>query len=693
MRKINKIIASMAWVLGMLSSCTSHNNHGQIVKGQEFYLGQSGAIPLDNKSYPIMLYNNSDDNIQISSENIKLLNIKLVDNKLASTVVDTTLCSTLPAHGECQLNVSLYNKMANGSGEFGLQIKGEKASNLSLIKSAKLKSKSDKDEPAGYETTTLISYFTPVASTRYEYHINDSSTTFHLNKVVNSNVNIPIHFNQHYKDMHLDHIGENMNVRLVGCDSTEAVAGSSCIVSVTVVGGKNFANRVNLTGKLVKQADSKNKKLKEDSSEIILSAPIVNTVNAVGNLLVGTATPSIIADGDHTITVNIANNGTGSITGFTPTVVESGSPLSITSTCGSTIAASGYCTLTVSAASSVISAVHHLQFAYSDGVNNKNIQYPIIIKPNQSSYASLDVSVMGNLVNTPVNYNSNVTITLTNSGDLTITGLSKQFVGGLPSMMDSTTTCGNTLMPSSSCQYVIKYNPTVAVNLNSFMTVFTGNYIDKDGSKTIQNYTDIQYSAIAQNNLLQYDFNVVLLNTTVSHATTKTITITNGGTNPVSAISPDFSSVTAQYQENYSVVSNPIGAAQDCSTLGLVLTQGQSCAITIQLLSTSAYPSADSGVITFNYTVNSQAGVDTLAYQSNVTNSNVNITASVYTSGNQSGMGSLNNPYNVNTINGNDFNIQVTYTNTGSADANNFATDGVWPIGYTLDDSTTTKYC
>lgn len=683
MRNIKKLmIVGTLSLSGLILSCTSHNGNdqnGSLAKGPDFYLGQTGAIPLDNKNYPVMLYNNTEDNLSITNQDIKLLNSQAINDTAAAKIVDTSLCNTLPAHGECQLNLNLYGNVSLKNGELGVEIHGHKSETVSMKNGIKGSDKG-KNDPVGYETSTIISYFTPVSRDLYEYHINDSTTTLHLAKPVNSSIQIPIHFSSEYSSLRFENSGNNMNVKLTGCSHDKVVPGTSCIVSVTVLGGKNFNNHVNMFG-----LDDKS------NSNLILSTPIVNTTNAVGNLLVGAVTQSIVADGSHTLTINVANNGTASITGFTPTVYETPTPLSITNGCGSSISSGSTCTLTLAASSSILSAVQHLQLSYNDGTNAQTIQYPVIIKPNQSSYASLDLSVMGNLVNTPVNYNSSVTITVTNSGTLGISGLSKQFVGGLPSQMSNTTNCGSTLAAGASCNYVINYNPTATVSLASFMTVISGNYTDATGSKTIQNATTISYSAIVQNNYLQYDKTVLLFNGVTNRATTQTITITNSGSNPVSAIAVDFSSVTTQYQGHYSVVANPVGTTlPSCTTGGTVLNNNDKCVVTIQVLSANAYPAIDTGVIIFNYTVNSQAGVDTLAYQSNILNSDVNITAQVTALGAQTGTGIVSNPWNINIINGNDLSLRIDYTNTGSADATNFAVDGVWPTGYSFDAANST---
>ena len=92
MRNIKKLmIVGTLSLSGLVLSCTSHNGNGQngsLAKGPDFYLGQTGAIPLDNKNYPVMLYNNTDDNLSITNQDIKLLNIKAINDTAAAKIVD-----------------------------------------------------------------------------------------------------------------------------------------------------------------------------------------------------------------------------------------------------------------------------------------------------------------------------------------------------------------------------------------------------------------------------------------------------------------------------------------------------------------------------------------------------------------------------------------------------------------------------
>jgi len=684
----------------LATSCSTHHNSApnpSAQKNNTLYFGQLSAIPMvknsSANSYYVSLYNGTGSAISISPNDITISGMQKGDmrkhglkNIDPNTMIDATNCSTLVT--ECQVKVTLNpNAFASDTGNFALTIKGHHI-------------KDDTEET----TSTIISYFTP-SSQKVAVNTTGVGITNMITPQPMS-IHIPILFNtQGYHGIEVKADG-NVGTSLIGC-SKSASAGSNCTLAVNMVGGREFNSSVVVTGIPNGVSNSAQK-------EQLLYLPITNSLLTRGHLLVGTTASSIVADGTSQLTLSLHNNGTAQITfPVLPSIVEGSSPLHIdsSSTCTSTLAVNGSCSLVITVDKVLLSAIHHAHMVYNDGTNALTVQYPIIIKPYTGAYGSIDVAVTGSsLVNVNMGSSATATITLTNNGNVDVSNLTHVYVGGLPQYMSELNNdCTGLLAKNGgSCSYQVKFAPEVVVATNSVLMSFSGDYVDDQGSKTIYNKQSMPYSAINYQNYLDYQPSTMIFNTNIHQSVIQTIIVTNNTANKnVNNLAFDFSSIVSGYKDQYSAVSNPLSYSGyvDCTLIGTndslyphYLAPGAQCAMSAQLDPTKAggnpYANTDTGVINIGFTYNGSNYTDTAAYSSNVIASGVNIQAST----NSIGCGTSSNHCTFYTVNGGtntsgDYNLVITYTNTGDEAATNFSVSSLIPVGYLIDSNSSNTTC
>jgi hypothetical protein len=674
----------------LATSCSTHHNSApnpSAQKNNTLYFGQLSAIPMvknsSTHSYYVSLYNGTGSAISISPNDITISGMQKEDmhkyglkNIDPSNMIDITNCSILATNGECQVKLTLNPKaFASDTGNFALTIKGHHV-------------KDDTEET----TSTIISYFTPKSQ---KIAINTNGVGM-VNMITPQpmSINIPILFNkQGYSNLEVKS-GGLVGAHLVGC-STAVSAGSSCMLTVNLVGGKEFNSSVVVTG-------TPTTALNNAQTEQLLYLPIKNSLLARGHLLVGTTASSIVADGTSQLTLTLHNNGTAQITlPKPPSIFEGSSPLHIDSlsTCASSLAANASCSLVITVDKVLTSAIHHVHIVYNDGTNALTVQYPIIIKPYTGAYGSIDVIISGSsLVNINKGSSATATITLTNNGNVDVSNLNHVYVGGLPKYMSElNNSCTSHLNKNGgSCSYQIRFAPDAVVSYNSLTMSFSGDYIDEQGDKTIYNKESIYYSSINYQNYLDYEPATMIFNTNTTQTVLTTIIVTNNtASKHFNNLAFDFSSITSGYKDQYSAVENPSAYVKykDCRTIG-DLAPGAQCAMSAQLDPTkdggNPYANNDLGSINIGFSDSVSSYTDAVAYSSNVIASGVNIQASTNW---DTLCGTSTQHCRFNTVIGGtnsdgDFHLAITYHNSGTEDATNFSVSSLIPVGYLVDNVT-----
>ncbi len=645
----------LVFIVLFCSACIHKNNTSSkktVMPTKKFYFTQTADLPINyDSSYFIEFYNWSDHTISLENKDFIVDNINLKNGYIPNDVLDVSQCHTIPANSSCHVLLKTFNKLNGEEGSFSIALnKGE------------------------IKAVTIIKYFTSHKDSDIDMQFGAANTTFNFNRAQPISVNIPIVFNEDFYDVKVSH-DHQINYQFLNCDVSHFIKKTVCILQINSQGGKQFTSIFKVTGKSSEFASD---------TRVILETSIVNSMNNFGNLLIGLNTNAIVANGTNNITLALANNGLGSISSLTPSIVNSGSPLSITSnscTAG-TIAPNGNCSIVITAANSTVWNVDGINIQYSDGINSNSISTPIIVKPNADAYGALNLSVSGNMVTTKVNTSSIVTITVNNPGSLSVNNILVTKLNIPSGVTQYQNTCSNTLAAGASCQYVFQYSPTAVTVLNTFSFIINGRYSYSGSPVTISNQENIQYSAINSGGYLQFSLNTMLYNLDFGNSSTQNVIVTNVGSAAVSGLSIDFSA--AVVSGDYSVVPASVSYSgyQNCTTMNGSLAVGAQCVLTIQFNPQTVY--FDAAVFEVDYNISGGSkSADFIAYQSNVINSGVNIVVTKSVTG-ASGSGTIGAPYTVNTINGNDFTVTYTYTNSGTADATYFAVSPNLSAYYTV---------
>lgn len=676
----------------LITSCSSqhHNSSPQpnVPQNSDVYLGELSALPLTSEphSYQLSLFNRGDKPLSLNDNDIEITGVSVKNNKQnlintnLKTLVDITNCTSIPSHGQCEIKITADKNIINNStGHFQVNFTPHE------VDTGKTKA-----------ISSIISYYTPTDNSKnIEYSINKVGS-HNVISAAPINTHIPFITNVGYKDIEVTSDGKKIGAT-TSCGQSVA-AGTSCTLSADFVGGQTFNSHIIVTGIPTNKPEAKR--------EQMIYLPISNSLIAKGNLLAGSTSDNIHADGVSTVTLSFYNNGTANISNITPTIVEAGSPLSISSNnCTGNINPNSSCQMVIGSAESVLSEIHHINISYNDSRNVLKLNYPINIIPTSGAFGAINIATSGSLENVRSQHFAEMTVTLTNSGNVDVNNLKHNHVGGLPdNITELNNTCGTTLTKNNgSCHYTIKYAPLAPLTTSSFDTAVSGSYVDGRGSQTISNIQTTNYSAINYQDSLTHEPEIMIFNTNSSQAIVKTIVITNTSLYDITSLAFDFSSVTDTHISEYSSTDLELAYKNyhDCTKIGTgggnpaILGPGEKCAMSAKLTPSTVYSAVDNGQINLHFTDVNGNHTDYVSYSSNVINSNVLINATT----NKDGIcGSTNSHCIVYTETGanssqGDFNLIITYTNSGSATATNFSVNSLLPVGYVLDTNSGNTTC
>lgn len=197
------------------------------------------------------------------------------------------------------------------------------------------------------------------------------------------------------------------------------------------------------------------------------SVALTDTVTATATL--GASPTSLVfatstSTASPTQTVTITNSGTATATGIS-TSFATGTSFTKSTTCGSTLAANGTCTVTVNS-NSIGSAGTYSDTLTVSSTSGGTVNIALSDTVTASGAGALGVSPTSLSFTTDPCNGDTKTVTVTNSGGTTVTGLNPRFTTG--TNFTKTTTCGSTLAAGASC--------TVSVSANVIGS--TGTYND-----------------------------------------------------------------------------------------------------------------------------------------------------------------------------------------------------------------------
>ena len=291
---------------------------------------------------------------------------------------------------------------------------------------------------------------------------------------------------------------------------------------------------------------------------------------AFGNVLVGQnlTQNALLVNTSSTVVLNLTQPTAASVTGTDFSFVST--------TCGTSLAPSATCTVTVRFTPSVVAArTGTLSLSTGAGPMTSNLSGTGALPPQTGSLTPSFMSFGG----VQVGQNATLNATLTNTASsvvLSITPPTAASVAGTDFSFVSTN-CGTTLVPAASCTVTVRFTPTATVSRVGALSVNTGAGLFE---ATLSGYGTGPQAATLTSPL---NFGNVLL----GNASTLNATLTNtSSTATLTLTPPSAGSVTGT---DFSFVS---------TTCGTSLAPGASCVIATRFMPSAA--AARSGTLTIN---------------------------------------------------------------------------------------------
>ena len=172
-------------------------------------------------------------------------------------------------------------------------------------------------------------------------------------------------------------------------------------------------------------------------------------------------------------TITLSNTGNASLTGIAITITGANpADFAQTNTCGTTLAASANCTISVTFTPASVSSFT-ATFSVADNASNS----PQTVALDGSGTAA--PTPVANLSPTSISFPSTSvsssataqTLTLTNTGNAALTGIAISLAGANPADFAQTTTCGSTLATMASCTISVTFTPLSAASFTATISV------------------------------------------------------------------------------------------------------------------------------------------------------------------------------------------------------------------------------
>lgn len=687
-------------------------------------VGNLGAIPTNSEasgaSYPLTLFNNTKNLIHVSS--VKATG---VDPRLQITsdsqLFDYSGCRDIPANGSCNILVKASALRVNNigdNGQYGISIDGAT------------------DTGVTYHEDQVISYENFAKKNNLGTYYNTSAaTTTNIAETTQMGVTIPVYFDKAYNNVKL--VSPNLNGTLIGCglvnaDGTYNVsAKSSCSIMLDFRGGRSITSEVqllaNYTASVKSAQSSKSTKLSKSTkssksltsgSTSIVNFGFVNITQSVALMTTGIVTSSLPTDNTTTQTVTFVNNGMSAATAISLSLADTSNgygPVSLSSTqtigssslnvtantCTSqaggngsgTVAASQSCFVTFTMNGSSQFGTANLIMGYSTGVgtsttNYNTYYYPVSALTNLSSSAAPSPT---EFVNTSIGSQSkSITVTVTNNTPtqpITLAILaSNQAIlktAGSPSIPSGMTVSANTCTSgvilnsgTPSCSYTVTFDPTAVTSgqINNLYGIISGTYVNQGRTYQVSTALNLPYSVGEATDLTTNPTQIQLTTNSGQPVYIPiSITNTNGlGSGAINNITFDWNAIG---------LNDVTISSQSPSNCLTSLSYGSTCSVVF--VYSPSNPESSNGYVNLPVSYSGgQFNSDDIptTYEAISGNTNIQISNVIASDVNSppvgyTGAGTSVSPYTFYNY-GNSFSLQIEYTNTGSATANNFMIDG-----------------
>ena len=437
-----------------------------------------------------------------------------------------------------------------------------------------------------------------------------------------------------------------------------------------------------------------------------------NIVSSAFNIVVNNATSPVTSGSAQTVT--LLNNGSATVSGITITPV--GGIITIINTgagsCGAasnSLTAGSSCTFTVNANTST-SGSGTVNVTYNNGGSgntNGSTPFTVVYIATASVPGMSMTSGQGSLLNAVVGITSNLNILVTNTGNAALTNISftpasdfgSQFA--YDTVNSTCSTAGSqSLAIGASCTLILQYTPTAAHASTSITVSEKASYTDVNDN--ILTYAGssftTSYSAFNSNAFVYLTPNYVsyAIRANNTDTATQTITVVNYGGQPATLSTPSYT-----LSSGLTGIASTIHVTDNCAGFTLTANSAATCTIVIVYGSVAESVVPTSGYLDVAYLPNAAATAVTAfsgqSFQAQ-TAALVGVSAAVQTGAttySPQGSGTSVSPYQFynSSFSGSPIILTYTYTNSGTAAANNFIVNlDNLPLGWIVSGSPTCGY-
>lgn len=668
--KIAVVIGSFTW---LLSSCSKINSNSATDTpanslNSGIQISASSVMPIDptvsGRYYYLQVNNSSDSlmNLTTASVNNKFFNIK--DNhKMQSSsdfaLVDTSNCSHIQPRGSCTIKITPPN-----------------------LPSSDVISLTFNNGTNDYTAQQLISY--DVLQGYQGFILNNKSFTVVVPEGAKGTYAVPFILDDNYTSIDINTLSPNTSVQLLCSGKTK---GSFCTaIATTSLVNQNIT--LNLVGRTTSNTYNR-------------TGLVYNVSNAAkANLVTTSSIVKVVADGTSKA-ITIINNGNSTATNLSFSSVPSTAPVTFThGTCGVNLDAGSRCQFNLSA-NSTINGQATVNINYGGGIS-PSTSFNLIYSASVVSAPALNLSSNGDFTNMVVDESKVVQVTLTNSGQNVFTRINLPNISSQNADMQYDNTgisnaCAldnsSTLAVGTSCNVGIRYTPRVAGSgfitfrpVATYLDPKTGSSINFSSSSVSINY--LTYDSLAKITMSSEDTSGGILPFIIPangvESSIHFITLTNTG------------GVTTTY--NISFPSQVYQITKGGTTTafcgsGGTLPSYASCTFGLQYGPKDTVESiTDAILVSYKAKLNdSEYTIESLPVSLIAKNAAIiDVATTVDTTGATGLLGSGTNldAYSFTIVNNNKITLNYSYTNRGTATANNFyvATNEL-PVGYVVENN------
>ncbi len=650
-------------------------------------MGNISTIPLGQGSSgksTITVTNNLSDKVVLTKATYTVTANGITNSPQTATTagssVDVSQCGSISPRGACSINVNPPDNV--GQAQYVV--------NMEYLDSSTGKT---------YLATNIVSFSDTVPVTDTGVRYSTLNNNVYNEPGGSTTITIPFQLTKNFANLSASSNNSNPAFApTISCPGNTYTTGTLCNLYVrisntgtnpVVAGGVTVSGEPLIVAKAAlnkKQSKSLNAAL-QGTTSYLFGVPITVSQNLTGNLV--TSAINVVvnpSNGSSPQTVTLLNNGTATITSIS---VNGVTPVTIASNGCSSLAVGASCTFNVNVNSST-SGQSTVNISYNNGATSGNttglLVFNVVYISSTSSPGLSLTSGQGNLNNVPINTTQFYNIVVNNTGSVTLNNI--RFTN--PNLQNaffswtggSCNTSGTqSLGAGESCTLVLQYSPT-SVGSGTLNINAAGTWQDQSGNPQTYAATTLglAYSSITGDAFLYVTPNYVsfAIRADGQDTATQTFNVVNAGlqstTLNVISVAPGITAFT--------------NLGTGTCTLSQTLNVNESCTINTKYGTTTTTMTNVESQINIGYRPNGNYTNNVFAFANLVFNSSpaAYVTVSnIAVTGTGSGSGTSGSPYLYTNTSaaGGQLGVVVTYSNSGTANAESFnvALNNL-PVGY-----------